>query len=163
MRVPCVVTDIPGCREAVEHNRNGLVPQGHPGSCQRHHRTAHRQRKSRAHEQIRSPYRAGTLRRAVGFFESKSGVRPLVTGKRLACPNPSTGSMKVAFFTNALSHKGGGVFQSVYPLAQSVCRAGHDVAVFAPADSRICGASGYGTLSRYLGIRFCFRSGRERR
>ena len=29
MAVPCVVTDIPGCREAVEHGRNGLlVPLG---------------------------------------------------------------------------------------------------------------------------------------
>ena len=29
MEVPCVVTDIPGCREAVEHGRNGLlVPPG---------------------------------------------------------------------------------------------------------------------------------------
>jgi len=31
MGVPCVVTDIPGCREAVEHGRNGLlVPVGSP-------------------------------------------------------------------------------------------------------------------------------------
>ena len=29
MKVPCVVTDIRGCREAVEHGRNGLlVPLG---------------------------------------------------------------------------------------------------------------------------------------
>ena len=29
MKVPCVVSDIPGCREVVEHNRNGLlVPLG---------------------------------------------------------------------------------------------------------------------------------------
>ena len=29
MSVPCVATDIPGCREAVEQNRNGLlVPLG---------------------------------------------------------------------------------------------------------------------------------------
>jgi glycosyltransferase involved in cell wall biosynthesis len=25
MAVPCVVTDIPGCRESVEHGRNGLL------------------------------------------------------------------------------------------------------------------------------------------
>ena len=31
MGVPCIVTDIPGCREAVEHGRNGLlVPVGSP-------------------------------------------------------------------------------------------------------------------------------------
>jgi glycosyltransferase involved in cell wall biosynthesis len=29
MGVPCIVTDIPGCREAVQHGRNGwLVPLG---------------------------------------------------------------------------------------------------------------------------------------
>jgi glycosyltransferase involved in cell wall biosynthesis len=33
MRVPCVVTDIRGCREAVEHGRNGLlVPLGDTGA-----------------------------------------------------------------------------------------------------------------------------------
>jgi glycosyltransferase involved in cell wall biosynthesis len=33
MRVPCVVTDIPGCREVVEHDRNGLlVPTGDPSA-----------------------------------------------------------------------------------------------------------------------------------
>jgi glycosyltransferase involved in cell wall biosynthesis len=33
MGVPCVVSDIPGCREAVEHGRNGLlVPVGSPSS-----------------------------------------------------------------------------------------------------------------------------------
>jgi glycosyltransferase involved in cell wall biosynthesis len=33
MGVPCVVTDIPGCREVVEHGRNGLlVPVGSPSA-----------------------------------------------------------------------------------------------------------------------------------
>jgi glycosyltransferase involved in cell wall biosynthesis len=36
MRVPCVVTDIPGCREVVEHDRNGLlVPTGDPSALAR--------------------------------------------------------------------------------------------------------------------------------
>jgi glycosyltransferase involved in cell wall biosynthesis len=33
MGLPCVLTDIPGCREVVEHGRNGLlVPVGEPAA-----------------------------------------------------------------------------------------------------------------------------------
>lgn len=98
MRVPCVVTDIRGCRETVEHGRNGLlVPLGNTGALADAivQLLSDREGARRMGEEGRRMAAERFDERAV-FEKVKSEYARLLTAKDISTPTPRISGSEMA-------------------------------------------------------------------
>ncbi|MGE5264359.1 MAG: glycosyltransferase, partial [Acidobacteriota bacterium] len=98
MRVPCVVTDIRGCRETVEQGRNGLlVPLGNTGALADAiiQLLEDRERARRMGEEGRR-MAAEHFDERVVFEKVKAEYARLLTAKGISTPTPQIGCSKIA-------------------------------------------------------------------
>lgn len=98
MRVPCVVTDIRGCRETVEHGRNGLlVPLGNTGALADAivQLLTDREGARRMGEEGRRMAAERFDERAV-FEKVKSEYARLLTAKDISTPTPRISGSEIA-------------------------------------------------------------------
>jgi glycosyltransferase involved in cell wall biosynthesis len=105
MGVPCVLTDIPGCREVVDHGHNGLLVRiGHPAGLARAIVTLLTHK-----DAARRMARLGRQKALTSFDEErvfgivKAAYARLLSEKGIALPSVEQGRSSVAVFRNSVA------------------------------------------------------------